>query len=100
MAHLVRHSVGVDLVEIALRQALGEDVPDDVASPKFVQPLVIRFLTAQPGPLPTGRVVRVDGLERVSAAPGVAQAELYLQVGETIRPRRLARGRRGDGVAD
>ena len=99
MADLVRHAVGVDLVEIALRQALGEDVPDDVALPRFVQPLVIRFLTAQPGTLPTGRVVRVDGLERVSAAPGVAQAELYLQVGETIRPVRLDGDRRGYVIA-
>ena len=99
MADLVRHAVGVDLVEIALRQALGEDVPDDVASPRFVQPLVIRFFTAQPGPLPTGRVVRVDGLERVSAAPGVAQAEIYLQVGETIRPVRLDGDRRGYVIA-
>ena len=99
MADLVRHAVGVDLVEIALRQALGEDVPDDVALPKFVQPLVIRFFTAQPGPLPTGRVVRVDGLERVSSAPGVAQAEIYLQVGETIRPVRLDGDRRGYVIA-
>lgn len=99
MADLVRHAVGVDLVEIALRQALGEDVPDDVALPKFVQPLVIRFFTAQPGSLPTGRVVRVDGLERVSEAPGVAQAEIYLQVGETIRPVRLDGDRRGYVIA-
>ena len=99
MADLVRHAVGVDLIEIALRQALGEAVPDDVALPKFVQPLVIRFFTAQPGTLPTGRVVRVDGLERVSAAPGVAQAELYLQVGETIRPVRLDGDRRGYVIA-
>ena len=28
MADLVRHAVGVDLVEVALRLALGEDVPD------------------------------------------------------------------------
>ena len=74
-------------------------MPDDVALPKFVQPLVIRFFTAQPGTLPTGRVVRVDGLERVSAAPGVAQAEIYLQVGETIRPVRLDGDRRGYVIA-
>src|SRR5262245_2477736 len=30
MADLVRHAVGVDLVEVALRQALGLDVPDEV----------------------------------------------------------------------
>ena len=56
MADLVRHAVGVDLVEVALRQALGEDVPDEVALPRFTQPLAIRFFTAEPGPLPTGEV--------------------------------------------
>ena len=35
MADLVRHAVGVDLVEVALRQALGEEVPDDIARPRF-----------------------------------------------------------------
>jgi biotin carboxylase len=99
MADLVRHAVGVDLVEIAIRQALGEDVPDDVALPQLTQPLVIRFFTAQPGPLPTGKVVRVDGLERVLAAAGVVQAETYLQLGETIRPVRLDGDRRGYVIA-
>ena len=50
MADLVRHATGVDLVDIALRFALGEPVPDDVARPPFQQPLAIRFLTAEPGP--------------------------------------------------
>ena len=31
MADLARHAVGVDLVEVALRQALGEPVPDELA---------------------------------------------------------------------
>ena len=52
MTDLVRHAVGVDLVDLALRFALGEPVPDDVALPRFSQPLAIRFLTASPGPLP------------------------------------------------
>ncbi len=99
MADLVRHAVGVDLVEIALRQALGEDVPDEVALPRFQQPLAIRFLTASPGPLPTGRVVRIGALEPVLSAPGVVQADTYLQVGETIRPVRLDGDRRGYVIA-
>ncbi len=69
MADLVRHAVGVDLVEIALMQALGEEVPDDVARARFRQPLAIRFFTAEPGPLPTGRVVRIGSLDPVLAAP-------------------------------
>jgi biotin carboxylase len=99
MADLVRHAVGVDLVEVAVRQALGEDVPDDVALPRFSQPLAIRFFTAQPGPLPTGRVTKIGALDPVLAANGVVQAESYLEVGETIRPVRRDGDRRGYVIA-
>ena len=81
MADLVRHAVGVDLVEIALRQALGEDVPDEVARPRFSQPLAIRFLTAEPGPLPTGQVTAIGDLGPVLDSEGVVQADVYLSVG-------------------
>lgn len=99
MADLVRHAVGVDLVEIALRQALGEDVGDELALPQFSQPLAIRFFTADPGPLPTGRVLAIGSLDPVLAAHGVVQADTYLEVGETIRPVRRDGDRRGYVIA-
>ncbi len=99
MADLVRHAVGVDLVEVALRFALGEQVPDEVALPRFSQPLAIRFLTAAPGTLPTGRVTRIGSLDPVLAARGVVQAESYLTEGEVIRPVRLDGDRRGYVIA-
>jgi biotin carboxylase len=99
MADLVRHAVGVSLVEVALRFALGEPIPDDVALPRFSQPLAIRFLTASPGPLRTGTVARIGPLDEVLGAPGVVQAETYLTVGETIRPVRLDGDRRGYVIA-
>ena len=99
MADLARHAVGVDLVEIALLQALGEEVPDEIARPRFMQPLAIRFLTASPGPLPTGTVTEIGSLEKVSAFPGVVQADVYLSVGETIRPVQLDGDRRGYVIA-
>ena len=99
MADLARHAVGVDLFEVALRQALGEPVPDELARPQVQQPLAIRFLTASPGPLPIGRVARIGPLDPVLAAPGVVQAETYLQIGETIRPVRLDGDRRGYVIA-
>jgi biotin carboxylase len=99
MADLVRHAVGVDLVEVALRQALGETIPDALVLPHFAQPLAIRFLTAQPGPLPVGKVLSVGSLDPVLAAEGVVQADTYLQVGETIRPVRLDGDRRGYVIA-
>jgi biotin carboxylase len=99
MTDLVRHAVGVDLVEAQLRMALGEELPDELVTPRFRQPLAIRFLTASPGPLPAGRVTRVGSLEHVLAVPGVVQAETYLVVGETIRPVRLDGDRRGYVIA-
>jgi biotin carboxylase len=99
MADLVRHAVGVDVVEVAARQALGEPIPDELALPRFEQPLAIRFFTASPGPLPTGRVTRIGQLDPVLAAEGVVQAETYLEVGETIRPVRRDGDRRGYVIA-
>ena len=99
MADLVYHAVGVDLVEVALRLAVGEDVPDDLCRPRFRRPLAIRFFTAEPGPLPTGKVRAVRGLDRALAAPGVVQAESYIVPGETIRPVRRDGDRRGYVIA-
>jgi len=99
MADLVRHGVGVDLVEVALRNALGEELPDELVLPRFSRPLAIRFLTAEPGPLPAGKVRSVSGLDRVLAFPGVVQAEVYFEAGETIEPVRLDADRRGYVIA-
>jgi biotin carboxylase len=99
MADLVRHAAGVDLVQVAVLQALGEEVPDELALPQFSQPLAIRFFTAQPGPLPTGRVTRIGALDPVLASDGVVQAETYLELGETIRPVRRDGDRRGYVIA-
>jgi biotin carboxylase len=99
MARLALHAVGVDLIEVALRQALGEHVPDELVRPRFQQPLAIRFLTAEPGPLPTGRVRRIGSLDKVNAFPGVVEADTYLSVGETINPVRLDGDRRGYVIA-
>jgi biotin carboxylase len=99
MADLVRWATGVDLVDVQIRVALGEDLPDELVTARFRQPLAIRFLTASPGPLPTGRVKRIGPLDKVLAFPGVVQADVYLQVGETIRPVRLDGDRRGYVIA-
>jgi cysteine synthase A len=99
MGELVRIATGVDLVEVAVRQALGADVSEVLARPRLAQPLAIRFLTSGPGPLAAGVVTRVGGLDAVLAAPGVVQAETYLQPGETVRPARVDGDRRGYVIA-
>ena len=99
MDSVARYGVGVDLIEIALLQALGLSVPDELVAAKTEQPMAISFLTAEPGPLPTGKLLRVTGIERVRAFPGVVEAELYFQDGETIRPVQLDGDRRGYVIA-
>jgi biotin carboxylase len=99
MDSVARYGVGVDLVEIALRQALGQPVSDELLEPETEQPMAISFLTAQPGPLPTGKLVSVSGLDKVLAFPGVVEADLYFQEGETIRPVRVDGDRRGYVIA-
>jgi biotin carboxylase len=99
MRELVLNAVGIDLVEVAALQALGEPVPDDLAVPRFHQPLAIRFLTAAPGVLPLGVLREVGGLDDVRAQPGVVEADVYLVVGETIRPVQLDVDRRGYVIA-
>jgi biotin carboxylase len=99
MADLAFHAVGVDLVEVALRFALGLEVPDELVRPRFSQPLAIKFLTAEPGPLPIGIVESVGTLDKVRAFPGVVQADVFIQPGETIRPVRLDGDRRGYVIA-
>jgi biotin carboxylase len=99
MADLVRFGVGVDLVEIALRQAVGERVEEDLRTPKFEQPLAIRFLTASPGPLPTGRIGAIEGLDPVRSSRGVVKADIYMRIGETINPVHVDADRRGFVIA-
>ena len=99
MADLVRLGTGVDLIEIALTQALGQPISDAMVEARFHRPVAVSFLTASPGMLPTGTVVSVDGLDLVRTAPGVLQADLYIQIGETIRPVQVDADRRGYVIA-
>ncbi len=95
MADVVREGTGIELLDIAILQAFGEPVPDALVTPSRSQPLAVRFLTAEPGPLPAGTVTGISGLERVLAFTGVRQAEVYFTVGETIRPVQVDADRRG-----
>jgi biotin carboxylase len=99
MVEVPRYGVGIDLVEVAVKQALGEPVPDELVTPQFQQPFAIHFLTADPGPLPTGVVESVGPLDKALAFPGVDRAETWIEVGETIRPVQTDGDRRGYVIA-
>lgn len=95
LAELAQHAVGVDLLDLALRFALGEEVPDETILPRGGQPVAIRFLAGAPGSLPTGRVARVGALGPVLSADGVLEAEVLLAAGDVVRPLRRADDRHG-----
>jgi biotin carboxylase len=78
-AELVRHAIGVDVIEIALLQALGQHVPDALVTPRLSQPVAMKFLAAEPG-----RVHSVGILDKVLAFPGVVGAEVFVEPGEEI----------------
>jgi biotin carboxylase len=99
MDEIPRIGRGIDLVEIAVRQALGLDVQEEFLRPRVQQPLAISFLTAEPGVLATGKVQRVGGVARAESFPGVLRAETYIQPGETIRPVQVDGDRRGYVIA-
>jgi biotin carboxylase len=99
LAALVRVATGVSTIDLELRIAVGDPLPEETLRPSFAQPLAIRFLTAAPGPLPTGRVKRVGPLDKVRAFPGVVDAVLDVHAGETIHPVRIAADRRGYVIA-
>jgi biotin carboxylase len=99
MVEVPRYGVGIDLVEVAVKQALGEPVPDELVTPQFQQPFAIHFLTAEPGPLPTGVVESIGPLDKALAFPGVDRAETWIEVGETIRPVQTDGDRRGYVIA-
>jgi len=99
LAELVRHAVGVDLVALALRFALGEEIPEEDVLPRRAEPVALRYLTAEPGGLPTGRVVRIGALGPVLSAEGVVDAETYLSPGDVVRPLRTAADRYGHVLA-
>jgi hypothetical protein len=99
MADVARYAVGVELFDVAIAQALGRPVPDEMVAARWVRPLAIRFLTASPGVLPVGTVTAIAGLDAVRAAPGVLAAGVYFGVGDRIGPLRVDADRSGYIVA-
>jgi biotin carboxylase len=78
-AELVHHAIGVDVIEIALLQALGQHVPDTLVTPRLSQPVAMTFLAVEPG-----RVRAVGVLDKVLAFPGVVGADIFVEPGEQI----------------
>ena len=99
MADLVRFGTGIELFAVAIEQALGRPVRDELVTSTSRRPIAIRFLTASPGVLPLGTVSAIGGLDDVRSSPGVLSAGLYFDAGATITPVQVDADRRGYIVA-
>jgi biotin carboxylase len=99
MDQIARLGTGIDLIEVSVRQALGEDLTNGLVRRSVDRPVAISFLTASPGPLPTGTVLSLGGLERARSSPGVVDAQLFLAPGDAIRPVQVDGDRRGFVIA-
>jgi biotin carboxylase len=90
-AELCEAALGVDLNELALAAALGEEIPVAALTP--LQPAggaVTRFLVAPPG-----RLEAVEGIERARAVDGVVRARVYRRPGHVFGPLRFGSDRAG-----
>jgi biotin carboxylase len=90
-AELCRAALGVDLNDLAVAAALGEDVQaQQLVAVAGVGGACVRFLVAPPGAL---REVR--GVEEAFAVDGVRGVRVYRKPGHVFRPLRRASDRAG-----
>jgi cysteine synthase A len=96
-AELIRFLGGPDWIEAQIRLALGEALtPTDVVLPPItsVPAGVVKFIFAAPG-----RVVRVNGVDRAKACPGVERVVVRSRPGALVPPRTNAESRQGYLIA-
>jgi biotin carboxylase len=90
-AELCELALGIDLNELALAAALGEQIPPHALTP--VEPAggaVTRFLTAGEGELQA-----VEGVDDAQAVEGVSRVRVYRQPGWRFGPLRVGSDRAG-----
>jgi biotin carboxylase len=90
-AELCEAALGVDLNELALAAALGEQIPAHALSP--LDPAggaVTHFLVARPGEL-----MRVEGAEEAADVPGVLRVRVYRRPGHVFNRLRFGSDRAG-----
>jgi biotin carboxylase len=99
-AELCVTALGVDLNELAIAAALGDEIPRNTllqgsgGDEDRAGGACVRFLVA-----PTGTFDAVEGVERAEATDGVAWVRIYRQRGDEIRPLRHGSDRAGAVLA-
>ncbi len=94
-SELCRAAVGVDLDDLAVAAALGEEVPEEgLRALPLAGGACVRFLVAPPGEL-----VEVRGLDAARAVPGVRSVLAYRRPGHRFGDLRRASDRAGAVIA-
>ena len=99
MADLVRFGTGIELFDVAIAQALGQAVSDELVTPKFAAADRDQVSHREPWGAAGRHGLRIAGLDDVRASPGVLSAGLYFEAGATITPVQVDADRRGYIVA-
>jgi biotin carboxylase len=79
--HEIPLSTGVDFVGCAIRLALGERVSAEELLPRYQRCISQRYLFPTPG-----RVVKIEGAQRVSEQPGIVFCQVRLRAGDLVGP--------------
>ena len=90
-SHLVPAATGVNLVELSIKSALGEQV---VMEKTKDQAAAIRFLKAPPG-----TILSLEGQAKALSLPGVSEVVFTKQIGEAVYPLRSSHDRVGHVIA-
>jgi biotin carboxylase len=89
---LVRLAWGIDLIAETIRQVVGNEPQLNKIVERYA---CLRFIL----PPVDGTLVGVDGLDSAQQVPGVAEIQLYLQSGDTVKCRGDFRDRIGHVIA-
>lgn len=74
-------ATGVDLVGIAIKVALGEDVREEEIIPRYWKGVAIRYFFSEPG-----KVAAIRNIEKFDKAPWVHRIGFFIKPGDVIEP--------------
>ena len=79
--HEIPLATGVNVVEVAIRLALGDALAADALTPRWSRGVSQRYFFPSPG-----TVVSIHGADEVALADGIAVLDVHLRAGATVRP--------------
>jgi len=72
---------GVDLIDVAIKCALGEFVAHEDVIPRFARGVAIRYFFPDPG-----RIVSIQNVKEAEGLPGVYRIHFFLKPGDIVVP--------------